>query len=127
MLQSLEQLTNSQTAGGAIRTVFTLRIFGLYTLCNIVLWSFNPLGSQASLRGIYIKERTSDGTRNLTIVFSFPLSRASDLELGLDSNAAAIMVYATAFASIDSSTQYVDRNSENYLNLIARLEARKVF
>jgi hypothetical protein len=123
--QSLEQLTNSQTFGSTIGTIVALRTFGLYTLCLILLWGLNPLGSQASFRGVYLKERFSDGFRNLTIADSSMLSRGSDLQLGLDSNAAANLVYTTAFAAIESSTQYVNRNSDAFQILIARLGGMK--
>lgn len=124
IFQSLEQLTNSQTFGGTIVTTIILRAYGIYTLCLILLWVFNPLGSQASLSGVYLMDRYENGVRNLSIADASGVSRV-DLQFGLDPNAAANMVYTTAFASIESSTQYVDTSSDGFQREVVRLGGTK--
>ncbi|KAL2394172.1 hypothetical protein ABEF93_004636 [Exophiala dermatitidis] len=46
----LEQIMQSRTVFGAVTTQFSLRTINLATVVLLAIWTFSPLGSQASLR-----------------------------------------------------------------------------
>lgn len=104
---------------------FVLRTSGISTTtCLLLLWTFNPLGSQASFRAISLGNKQGNGARNLSY---------SDPSVFLDMNYlmnqypgaqvldAARVAYATAFASSDSGTQYVARDSSSFSELLRKL------
>lgn len=64
-IAAVEYLTGSRTVFGAISTPFRLKILHRTLPLLLVLWSFSPLGGQASLRVVYL------GQTNVTSEFVY--------------------------------------------------------
>lgn len=108
----------------SVITIFKWSIFKLSSTVLVFLWAFNPLGSQASFRGIHLTDSVgySTGTvtyynHNLTdqlgmTIFSTSTNRARP---------AVRALYSAALYDIVSSTQNVNKSSSAYKELSTRL------
>lgn len=67
----LEQLLGSRTISGAFFTQIRLRALNFVALGIIILWCLSPLGSQASLRVIYITPQYLRNATNLMAMNTF--------------------------------------------------------
>ncbi|KAF5664431.1 hypothetical protein FHETE_7022 [Fusarium heterosporum] len=55
-LVSLEFLLTSQTTASAVKNVFTMGFFRSWAVAIVAIWFLSPLGGQAALRCLYLKE-----------------------------------------------------------------------
>jgi hypothetical protein len=125
-LGTLEQLMGSQTVASTVKTVYLLRAFGLYTLALLVIWAFNPLGSQASFRGVYLKDTFAMGTRlhsfqNSSMIYE---AQQSALATGSGWQSSLPMVrslYGASLFAPDAGTQYANGTSDGFQGLLLRL------
>jgi hypothetical protein len=112
----LEQLMGSQTATSTLKSIWLFRSFHPLTFVLISIWAFNPLGSQASFRMVYLGEKTEQGTMNLLYQNS---SMASEVEATILANASMFeaakplvaSLYGAALFSPDAATQYLNGSS----------------
>jgi hypothetical protein len=105
-------------------STFTWSIFQLSSIFLIVLWAFNPLGSQASFRGIYLKPLLGSGTgevsyynHNLTNQLGLTTWQAASTR----SKPTVRALYTTTLYDITSSTQYVDPTNSTFQDLVVNL------
>jgi hypothetical protein len=123
---ALEQLLGSQTVASTIRSIYVLRSFGLYTLILIPLWAFNPLGSQASFRSVYLKEEFQTGTRPYSFQNNSLDYEINQSALGSGSGWQSSMpmvrsLYGAALFAPDAGAQYSNGSSGGFRDLIQRL------
>lgn len=123
---SLEQLLGSQTVAGTLKNVYVLRAFGVYTLLLIPLWAFNPLGSQASFRSVYLKEQFSSGTRlhsyqNNSFNYEAEQSALGSASGWESSQPMVRSLYGAALFSPDAGAQYSNGSADGFDDLIRRL------
>ena len=109
---------------GSVIAVFTWSIFQYSSLVLLVLWAFNPLGSQASFRGIYLTDTVGHGTGkisyydpNITVQvalsnFAGGSTRANPMIRGL---------YSAALYDVMSNIQYVDNDNTTFIETIMTL------
>jgi hypothetical protein len=64
-LGALEELHGSGSIFGVVETQFLLRTCSITGMAIFVLWALSPVGGQASLRLLDVRQRTSVGTRKL--------------------------------------------------------------
>lgn len=102
---------------GSIIAVFTWSIFQYSSFVLIVLWAFNPLGSQASFRGIYLTDTTGHGTGQISYYnpnISMQVA-LSTFEGGSTRSRPMIRaLYSAALYDVMSNTQYVDNNNASF-------------
>jgi hypothetical protein len=112
---------------GSWITVFRWSLFKPSSLLLILLWVFNPLGSQASFRGVYLKPTVNTG--NGTITYMDP-----DLIGGLQSSYDSVFftdrvayyslaqaLYTTVCYDTITATQYVDQSSPALQDVVPSL------
>jgi hypothetical protein len=112
---------------GSWITVFRWSLFKPSSLLLILLWVFNPLGSQASFRGVYLKPTVN--TSNGTITYMDP-----DLIGGLQSSYDSVFftdrvayyslaqaLYTTVCYDTITATQYVDQSSPALQDVVSSL------
>ncbi|KAJ4347502.1 hypothetical protein N0V95_005376 [Ascochyta clinopodiicola] len=104
--------------------MFTLSMLKPASLVLIVLWAFNPLGSQASFRGIYLKDVVGHETGKIThynpslsiqmnlTTWSFGMQRTKPTTRAL---------YSTLLYDIVPTIQYVDPRSASYQETMLKL------
>ena len=105
-------------------TIFRWSIFKISSLALILLWAFNPLGSQASIRGVYLRSGIDEEQGRITYyspnvstqVYLTPF----DGWIGL-SRPTIRAVYSSAIFDPISSTQYVDPSREGTRDIINML------
>ncbi|KAF2728952.1 hypothetical protein EJ04DRAFT_569078 [Polyplosphaeria fusca] len=113
-LLALEQLLGSLTMASSVITMFRWSILRISSVALILLWAFNPLGSQASLRGAYLQSKTGF-SQGLIQFFENNLSKQilvsafSDLNNN-PGNVPPIVpsLYTSALHDLISGLQYVD-------------------
>jgi hypothetical protein len=92
----------------SIITVFRWSIFRVSSIAVIFLWIFNPLGSQASFRGAYLRPATGASQGNISY-YSPDLSVQLDLCPFVGGSTPAIRaLYSTSLYDNAARTQYVD-------------------
>lgn len=104
---------------GSLRSIFFLRILNVYSVLLIVLWAFNPLGSQASLRSVYLIKN------NLTTDFgaSFPTYRPevhNSIMDGADFTGQVTVrsIFGSSIYSLEAKTQYPNSSKLPFDSLI---------
>lgn len=109
---------------GSIVAVFTWSIFKFSSLVLIVLWAFNPLGSQASFRGIYLTNsvghdvgKISYYNHNLTTQIALSMFSGGSTRIQPTIRA----LYSAALYGAISNTQYVDNDNATFQNTIMTL------
>jgi hypothetical protein len=133
LLQTLEQLMGSQTTFGVMKYAFVLRSFGFSTIMLIILWAFNPIGGQASLRSISLETNIFQEQPTLRYLSWDPrYSLKAIVLVGLSSYEMyrphiASMYGATLF-SPDASLQYSNESTsgQDYQEVINRLGGKTV-
>ncbi|UPX12110.1 uncharacterized protein EKO05_0002681 [Ascochyta rabiei] len=123
-LLALEHLMGSLTMAGSFIAMFTLSMLKPASLVLVVLWAFNPLGSQASFRGIYLKDVIGYETGKIThynpslslqmnlTMWSFGMQRTKPTTRAL---------YSTLLYDIVPTIQYVDPSSASYQETMMKL------
>ncbi|KAH7073753.1 hypothetical protein BKA63DRAFT_554084 [Paraphoma chrysanthemicola] len=109
-LLALEQLLGSLTMASSVITIFRWSIFELSSVALVLLWAFNPLGSQASFRSAYLQTGTGIAQGNIT---AYAPSLDTQLELSTFSTANTRSpliraLYSATLYDYVSNTQYVD-------------------
>ncbi|RYN65030.1 hypothetical protein AA0117_g12232 [Alternaria alternata] len=123
-LLALEQLMGSLTLAGSVITVFKWSILRISSIALLVLWAFNPLGSQSSFRGIYLRDREGSRPGNIAY-YNHNISQQVQLN-SMFNTATRIMpriraLYSSALYDIASATQYVDKTNATYQDIIITL------
>lgn len=109
---------------GSIIAMFTLSVLKPAYLLLICLWAFNPLGSQASFRGIYLKDVTGYGTGQITYYNpSLSLQMNNTMwSFGTQRTRPTIRaLYSALLYDSIPTTQYVDPNSTAYQETMMKL------
>ena len=109
---------------GSILAVFTWSIFQFSSLILIVLWAFNPLGSQASFRGVYLTDTIGHGVGrisyyNYNLTTQFSLSNFGPA--ATRSKPVIRALYSSALYDVMSNTKYVDQNNASFKDAIMKL------
>jgi hypothetical protein len=90
----------------------------------VVLWAFNPLGSQASLRGIYLQDSLGHGTGQITY-YNHNLTTQLEMTLFVKattrSKPTVRAIYSAALYDITSGIQYVNHTTPAASSTIALL------
>lgn len=109
---------------GSIVSIITWAIATPASLVLILLWAFNPLGSQASFRGIYLTDVVGNGTGKITYynpslslqmnntMWSYGRSRTRPTIRAL---------YSALLYDVVPTIQYVDPNDATYKDTIMKL------
>jgi hypothetical protein len=119
-LMTLEQLMSSLTLAGSLITMFKWSILRLSSVVLLLLWAFNPLGSQSSFRGIYLTDSGGAGTGSITY-YNYNISN----QLGITSiyggssrfRPKLHALYSAAVYDVTSTTQYVDKTNSTYQDI----------
>ncbi|KAF2819257.1 hypothetical protein CC86DRAFT_388070 [Ophiobolus disseminans] len=116
-LMALEQLLGSLTMAGTVITIFRWSIFRVSSAALILLWAFNPLGSQASFRGAFLRPEigTTLGSityNNADLVTQVALSSYGGTWKDPRATPAIRALYSSALYDYVSTTQHVDPTSE---------------
>jgi hypothetical protein len=92
----------------SVITIFRWSIFRVSSFAIILLWAFNPLGSQASFRGAYLRPHAGMSQGNITY-YSPRLTIQLALSPFIGGSTPAIRAfYSTALYDYVARTQYVD-------------------
>ncbi|KAF2016726.1 hypothetical protein BU24DRAFT_370642 [Aaosphaeria arxii CBS 175.79] len=110
----LEQCLGSQTISRAFTTQINLRAFNLLAVVIVVIWCISPLGSQASLRVIFIAPTYLGKEITLTALKTFPPSLYSMYD-GVTSTFTPIS--SSLIASIMATRLLDTRNQDIWGNL----------
>jgi hypothetical protein len=114
----------SLTLAGALITTFKWSILRLSSVALILLWAFNPLGSQSSFRGIYLQDRDGSGT-GLMSYYNYNASTQREMSMFRSQSTRARpkirALYSAAVYDAVSSVQYVDTTNSTYENTIMML------
>lgn len=109
-----------------VLSAYTLSAINMWTLCLLLLWAFNPLGSQASLRSLYLRSNTS--TQNSTIGYkNYTLSHmvATTGLMGSSgwksTGPGSKLTYNGVLTAVDSATQYCNGSCSGFDDLVVRL------
>jgi hypothetical protein len=114
----------SQTVFGAIKAVWTLRSFTLHftiiSLALLMLWSLSPIGSQASLRVIYLEAELETQTISISYMNTDPRRWTQlpilypDLTNGGYTSEQAVYqsVFTSALLTQGSSVQYLNGTAQ---------------
>ncbi|KAI8270934.1 hypothetical protein K4K58_006729 [Colletotrichum sp. SAR11_239] len=125
-LLSLEQILGSLTMANTILSVYTLSIFNLWTVSLVLIWAFNPLGSQASFRSLHLHPQSAAATATL----GYRNYSVETLGVGALMGAsgwswispASKIAYSSVLASTTAQTQYCNGTcGANFTDLIARM------
>lgn len=100
---------------GTVITIFRWSIFRTSSIALLLLWSFNPLGSQATFRGINLQPGFDTFQGNITYYKPEVWSHIGQLV------GAAPGLYSAALYDYVASTQYVDPNDGNRAEVISIL------
>jgi len=95
----------------SVTTIFRWSIFRISSVALIVLWAFNPLGSQASFRGAYLRPATGTSQGHITYYnahLSIQLSLSQRAMSSESSKPAIRALYSSTLFDHMSSIQYVD-------------------
>jgi hypothetical protein len=125
---------------GTLITFFRWSLIRTSSLFLVLVWAFNPLGSQASFRGVYLRER--NGIEQSKVTYFNP-----DLIVGLQNTSSfeplatlfstptgglyyrytsrldplVRPLYTAVFYDIVSRTQYANHDSKTYRDLISSM------
>ncbi|KAH0430250.1 hypothetical protein CcaCcLH18_07923 [Colletotrichum camelliae] len=126
-LLSLEQILGSLTMANTLLSVYTLSIFNLWTVSLCLVWAFNPLGSQASFRSLYLQPQSAAATATI----GYRNYSVETLGVGALMGAsgwswiapASKIAYSSVLASTTSQTQYCNGTcgGDDFADLVARL------
>lgn len=110
----------------SVITMFKWSILRTSSAVLILLWAFNPLGSQASLRSVYLKPRTSSSQgyiefSNANVSAQMELSSFSTAVPIKDTPSIVTALYSSSLHSLTSSLQYVDLTNRTAVALISAL------
>jgi len=107
---------------GTVITMFTLSIFRFSSVALLVLWLFNPLGSQASFRGVYLVNTVGHGTGKISY-YSHNLSTQEGLSVFQgDTNKPTIRsLYSAALYDATSNIQYVNNENTTFKTAVMKL------
>lgn len=109
---------------GAILAMFTWSIFQFSTLILVILWAFNPLGSQASFRGVYLTNNVGHGLDRISY-YNNTLNTQMDLSVFVGGSTRTTpmirALYSAALYDTLSTLQYVDHDNARYKSKIATL------
>jgi hypothetical protein len=109
---------------GSIISIFTWSIFQLSSVTLVLLWAFNPLGSQASFRGIYLRGTVGSSIGNITY-YNFNVT--NQLLLSTYSfrpstdKPTVLALYSAAFYDTIISTQYANSTDAKFQDILLRL------
>ncbi|KAF2653263.1 hypothetical protein K491DRAFT_680660 [Lophiostoma macrostomum CBS 122681] len=123
-LLSLEQLFGSLTMGGTIITAFRWSMLNISSAALIALWTFNPLGSQASFRGIHLTPRAGSSLGNIS---TYDAKFSTQLLLSKYAGASTHMeptiraLYSSTLYDLVSSIQYVEPTNSTTKDIVANL------
>jgi hypothetical protein len=129
-IRRLHSLTIIQMAGTLI-TIFRWSLIRFSSILLILVWAFNPLGSQASFRGVSLVERVGMGTGEITYLspdLIAGLQNRSIFGFTRDPTATLPLVrplYISAVYDIIAKTQYVNQSSQAYQDIILSLGGRQ--
>jgi hypothetical protein len=113
----------SLTMANTVLTGLILTAVRLLTPILILLWAFNPLGSQASLRAVYLTDMQLAGSGQITF-YDYNISSQYDIsQFGGTSNGLSAMqaLYAGSLYATNSGTQYPNTSGSSYDDLISTL------
>ncbi|KAF2122095.1 hypothetical protein BDV96DRAFT_640160 [Lophiotrema nucula] len=123
-LQALEQLWGSLTTAGSVITIFRWSILRMSSVVLILLWAFNPLGSQASFRGIYLQPKSGSSQGHITF---YNANLSTQLFLTTFSAGSTRMkptiraLYSSTLYDFASSTQYVNPTNSTAKDIVSVL------
>lgn len=118
MFKLLEQLLGSLTAASTILSAFSLSALNLWTLFLIVLWAFNPLGSQASLRSVRLVDQSTIQNGSVGYENSFAINPGIEWDELRPWNE---MTYFSALESMEAATQYCNGSCSGFEELVEKL------
>jgi hypothetical protein len=114
----------SLTLAGALITTFKWSILRLSSVALILLWAFNPLGSQSSFRGIYLQDMDGSGTGFMSY-YNYNASTQREMSMFRSQSTRARpkirALYSAAVYDAVSSVQYVDTTNVTYENTMMML------
>jgi hypothetical protein len=86
----------------------------------VLLWAFNPLGSQSSFRGVYLKDIEGFGTGPITH-YNYNLSSQLGMTMFMSGHGRTTpkvrALYSTALYDVTASIQYVDKTNKTYQDI----------
>ncbi|KAK2016784.1 hypothetical protein LZ32DRAFT_615036 [Colletotrichum eremochloae] len=82
-----------------VLSAYTLSLFNTWTILLLIVWTFNPLGSQSSLRSLYLQDRSMFQTGLLSYI-------GESLSLGPSEAPTPENVYIGALSNAEIGTQY---------------------
>lgn len=114
---------------GSLISIATWWIFKPASVALLLLWAFNPLGSQASFRAVYLQDVNDHGTGSITF-YDPRLSLQMNLT-GWTSHMGRTKPtlraqYEALLYDVIASTQYADPNNFTYNDTIAKLGGPQV-
>ena len=106
-------------------TIFKWSLFKITSVALIALWAFNPLGSQASLRAVDLKEVIGDGIGRITY-YNHNVSTQLALTMMVPGSTSRPMptvraLFSAALYDSVVRTQYSDNTSPAYENIVLSL------
>lgn len=110
----------------SVITTFRWSIFRLSSAALILIWAFNPLGSQASLRSAYLQSRTDSSQGfiefyNNNLTAQVPLNVFNLATPSLHMPSIVLALYTSTLHDFISSLQYTDLTNETASKLVATL------
>lgn len=109
---------------GSWITIFKWSLFRLSSIALVILWAFNPLGSQASFRGAYLTDSLGSGTGRISY-YNYNLSTQMALtEFQYTSTRAKPTIralYSSVLYDVIASTQYVDQSNSTFQDTVMML------
>ncbi|KAH7116148.1 hypothetical protein B0J11DRAFT_118506 [Dendryphion nanum] len=124
-LLTLEQLMGSLTMASSVITIFRWSLFRISSLALVIIWAFNPLGSQASLRIAFPRKHFGITHQNITY-YNASLETQMQLTYGLpkfrDTPKVTIRtLYASVLVDYIASLQYVDPTHPETIKVVEAL------
>jgi len=107
---------------GSVCTIFRWSILRMSSAVLILLWAFNPLGSQASFRGVYLRSVTGSSQGNI-IFYDARLSTQVSLSRLFSWNGpnrpTLSALYTSSLYDSVSNIQYVDTTSQAARDIVS--------
>jgi hypothetical protein len=109
---------------GSVITIFRWKIFRISSAALILLWAFNPLGSQASFRGVQLRQEI--GTSEGHITYYNPSIQVQEAltpftHLRHRSKPTILALYSSTLYDYIASLQYVDLTDRRAKDVIDML------
>ncbi|ORX97053.1 hypothetical protein BCR34DRAFT_173298 [Clohesyomyces aquaticus] len=123
-LLALEQLLGSLSMASSIITIFRWSIFRFSSAALILLWAFDPLGSQASFRAAYLQSRTGTIQGSITAYnpnLTTQLAVSTYQSASTRSKPVIRALYSASLYDYAASTQYVDPTNNITQGIITTL------